>query len=223
MKTKFLAKILIMSLFFSALLFVFAGRINYFQGWVFLGTNVITTLMNYWIIKDNTELIKERSKVGEGVKSWDKLILGLSSLTYLIFIATAGLDTGRYQWSPNFHWSIYALGIALAIAGQLIFLIAKKENKYFSTVVRIQTDRGHQVCNTGVYKVVRHPGYSGMIISLAALPLITGSIWSVIPIGAGIILLLIRTYLEDETLKKELSGYTEYTHMTKQRLIPGIW
>ncbi len=223
MKIKFLIKLLITSIIFSAVLFVSAGRIKYFQGWIFFGTNIISTLMTFWSNRNDPELIKERSRIGEGTKSWDKLILGLSGLTYLIYLVIAGLDSGRYHWSPDFHWSIYVSGIILTITGQIIFLTAKKENKYFSTVVRIQTDRGHKVCNTGVYKIIRHPGYAGMMISLAALPLLTGSVWSIIPTAAGIILLFIRTCLEDETLKKELPGYVEYTQMTKWRLIPKIW
>jgi len=70
---------------------------------------------------------------------------------------------------------------------------------------------------------VRHPGYFGMTISLAALPLLTGSVWSTIPIIIAIILLFIRTYLEDETLKKELTGYSDYAQKTRQRIIPKIW
>lgn len=223
MKAKFLIKVVITTLVFSAILFLCAGKMNYFQGWIFLATNVIGALMNFWTIRNDSELITERSKVGKGTKSWDKLILGLSSLTYLANIVVAGLDSGRFQWSPNFHWSIYVLGVVLTIIGQVVFLTARKENKYFSSVVRIQTDRGHSVCDTGIYKMVRHPGYLGMIISLAAIPLITGSIWSTIPTVTAIILLFIRTYFEDETLKKELSGYTEYTQKTRQRLIPKIW
>ena len=165
----------------------------------------------------------ERSKVGEGTKSWDKLILGLSSLAYLANVIIAGLDSGRYHWSPDFNWSIYVLGVILTIVGQVVFLTARKENKYFSSVVRIQKDRGQTICDTGIYKVVRHPGYLGMTISLIGLPLITGSVWSIIPIGISIILLFIRTALEDNMLKEELPGYTEYTERTRQRLIPKIW
>ncbi|MHB8261137.1 MAG: methyltransferase family protein [Bacteroidia bacterium] len=223
MKAKFLIKTLITTLIFSSILFVSAGKTDYFQGWIFLTTNIITALMNFWTIRNDSDLMTERSKVGEGAKSWDKIILGLSALTYLINVVVAGLDSGRFQWSPNFHWSIYALGVVLTIIGNAIFLTARKENKYFSSVVRIQTDRGHTVCDTGVYKIVRHPGYSGMTISLAALPLITGSLWSIIPTTIAIILLFIRTYFEDEALKKELTGYTEYTQRTRQRLIPKIW
>jgi protein-S-isoprenylcysteine O-methyltransferase Ste14 len=223
MKAKFLIKTLITALIFSLILFLSAGKIDYFQGWIFLTTNIITGLMNFGMIRNDSELMTERSKVGEGSKSWDKIVLGLSALVYIINVVVAGLDSGRFLWSPNFHWSIYILGVVLTLIGQVIFLTARKENKYFSSVVRIQTDRGHTVCNTGIYKIVRHPGYLGMIISLATIPLITGSIWCIIPTLTAIILLLIRTYFEDEALKKELSGYNEYAHKTRQRLIPKIW
>jgi protein-S-isoprenylcysteine O-methyltransferase Ste14 len=223
MKVKFLIKALITTLIFSSILFLCAGKINYKQGWIFLITNLITALMNFRAIRNDTELMTERSKIGQGAKSWDKLILTLSALTYLTGIVVAGFDSGRFQWSPDFHWSIYVSGIALSITGQLIFLKARKENKFFSSVVRIQTDRGHNVCDTGVYRIVRHPGYSGMTISLAAVPLITGSLLCIFPILIDIILLVIRTYCEDEALKKELQGYNEYTQKTKQRLIPKIW
>lgn len=223
MKATYLIRTLITTLIFSSILFISAGKTGYFQGWIFLGTNIITALMNFWTIRNDAELMTERSKVGEGAKSWDKIILGVSALTYLINVVVAGLDSGRFRWSPDFHWSIYAAGVVLTILGQVIFLSARKENKYFSSIVRIQNDRGHSVCNTGIYKIVRHPGYLGMAISLAALPLITGSAWSTITTTIAIILLFIRTFLEDETLKKELPGYMVYAQITKQRLIPKIW
>jgi protein-S-isoprenylcysteine O-methyltransferase Ste14 len=223
MKAKFLIKTIVTTLLFSAILFLSAWKIDYLQGFIFLGTNLLTALMNFWTIRNDSNLMTERSKVGDGAKSWDKIILGLSGITYLTSVVIAGLDSGRFQWSPYFHWYIYAIGIILTIIGQMIFLTARKENKYFSSVVRIQTDRGHTVCDTGIYKIVRHPGYLGMIISLVALPLLTGSLWSIIPIVIAVFLLFIRTYLEDEALKKELLGYTDYTKRTKQRLIPKVW
>lgn len=223
MNAKYLLKTLTTTLIFSLLLFFCGGKFDYFQGWIFLITNIITALMNFWTITNDSDLMNERSKVQEGAKSWDKIILGLSALTYVISVVIAGLDSGRFQWSPNFHWSIYVLGIALTLIGQTIFLTARKENKYFSSIVRIQTDRGHAVCDTGTYKIVRHPGYLGMTISLIGFPLITGSIWSIITILIAIILLFVRTYFEDEALKNELSGYIEYTQKTSKRLIPKIW
>ena len=223
MKAKFLFKILITTLIFSLILFISAGKANYFQGWIFLTINILSAFMNYWTIRNEPELMNERSKVGDGSKSWDKKILAFSSLVYLFNIVIAGLDSGRFQWSPDFHWSIYVLGIGLTITGQVVFLIARNENKFFSSVVRIQSDRGHTVCNTGIYKFIRHPGYLGMIISFIGFPFITGSVWSTTTTVAAIILLILRTHFEDETLKSELTGYIDYTKNTKYRLIPKIW
>ena len=144
-------------------------------------------------------------------------------MTYLCAIAVAGLDSGKHHWTRDFHWSLYALAILLTILGQVIFFNARKENKYFSSVVRIQKDRNHQVCDTGIYQVVRHPGYAGMMLSLAAFPLLTGSMWSVIPVMASIILLLIRTELEDRTLRSALEGYEQYAQKSKYKILPFIW
>lgn len=223
MKAIFLAKALISTLVFAAILFFSAGTTDYLQGWIFLATTVTTAIMNFLSIRNDTELMIERSHAGEGAKSWDKLILALSAVTYLTGIVTAGLDSGRFHWSPVFHWGFYAAGILIMISGQAIFLAARKENKFFSSIVRIQTNREHTVCDTGIYKTVRHPGYLGMALSLTAVPLITGSLWSIIPVSASIGLLVVRTCLEDASLKKELPGYAEYTEKTKHRLVPKLW
>ena len=156
-------------------------------------------------------------------KKWDKAILGLSLLVTITMYITAGLDSGRYHWSPDFHWGLYLLGIILTISGQLLFLIAQKQNKFFSSTVRIQTDRGHVVCETGLYKVVRHPAYLGSIVQALGFPLLFGSLWSILPIGLLIVLFLTRTSLEDKTLKNELKGYLEYANKTIYKLIPFVW
>ena len=223
MKIRILSKILITSLVFSLIFFLSAGKLHFSQGWIFLFTNVMSALMNFWTIRNNPELMEERSKVGEGAKRWDKAILGISALIYVGNVVIAGLDSGRYQWSPVFPTYYYAVGILLTLIGQAIFLTARNENHFFSSVVRIQNDRGHKVCDTGIYKIVRHPGYLGMIISHLGFPLITGSTYSLPGTLLAIILLIIRTYLEDQTLQKELTGYKEYTQKTPKRLFPFIW
>jgi protein-S-isoprenylcysteine O-methyltransferase Ste14 len=171
----------------------------------------------------NAELMSERLKPGKGTKKWDKFILSISVPVYLIMLIVSGLDSGRFHWSPALHWSLFILAAILTLFGHSIFLIAKRQNKFFSTVVRIQTERGHTVCDTGLYKIVRHPGYFGMLISTIGFPFLLGSLWSIIPVTISILLLLIRTYLEDKTLISELAGYREYTQKTQYRLIPGVW
>lgn len=179
--------------------------------------------LNYTILKPDPELLSERSKPGEGSKKWDKIILGLSLIITIAMYTLAGLDSGRYQWSPDFHWSLYLTGIFLTASGQLLFLIAQKQNLFFSSTVRIQTDRDHTVCDTGLYKIVRHPAYLGSVIQSMGFPLLFGSLWSVIPVVLLIVLHIIRTYLEDKTLKEELRGYFQYSLNTRYKIIPYVW
>jgi len=180
-------------------------------------------ILNYTVLRIDSELLKERSKPGEGTKTWDKAILGLSFLVTISMYIIAGLDSGRFHWSPDFHWSICLLGIILTASGQLLFLIAQKQNRFFSSTVRIQTDREHVVCDTGLYKTVRHPAYLGSIIQAAGFPLLFGSLWSIIPVSVLITLFVIRTVLEDRTLRNELKGYPEYSDKTRYKIIPFVW
>jgi len=223
MKTSYVIKHFIGTFLFFTILFISAGRIDYWQGLIYVIIGLIMATLNYTILRVDSELLNERSKPGEGTMKWDKIILGLSFLITISMFITAGLDSGRYQWSPNFHWSLYLLGIILTILGQLLFLIAQKQNKFFSSTVRIQTNREHIVCETGLYKIVRHPAYLGSIIQSLGFPLLFGSLWSIIPICLSIILLITRTNLEDKTLKNELKGYLEYSNKTRYRIIPHVW
>ena len=179
--------------------------------------------LNYTVLRPDSELLIERTKPGGGAKKWDKVLLGLSFLFTIIMFLIAGLDSGRYHWSPNFHEIFYLPGIFLTVSGQLLFLFAQKQNKFFSSIVRIQTDREHTVCETGLYKIVRHPAYLGSIIQSIGFPLLFGSLWSILPVGFLIILHITRTYLEDKTLKKELRGYLEYSLKTRYKIIPYVW
>jgi len=223
MKTSYILKHFVGTFIFFLILFFSAGRIDYWQGLIYVIIGLIMGTLNYTLLKPDSELLTERAKPGEGSKKWDKALLGLSFLITITMYIIAGLDSGRYHWSPDFHWSLSLIGIFLTASGQLVFLIAQKQNKFFSSTVRIQTDREHTVCETGLYKIVRHPAYLGSIIQLLGFPLLFGSLWSIIPIGFLIILHVTRTYLEDKTLKKELMGYLDYSLKTRYKLIPYVW
>ena len=223
MKTSYLIKHFFGTFIFFAIIFVSAGRINYPQGLIYVSIGLIMAILNYTVLRIDSELLKERSKPGEGTKKWDKTILGLSFLVTISMYIIAGLDSGRHHWSPDFHWSICLLGIILTASGQLLFLIAQKQNRFFSSTVRIQTDREHVVCETGLYKTVRHPAYLGSIIQASGFPLLFGSLWSTIPVCVLIILFVIRTVLEDRTLRNELKGYPEYSDKTRYKIIPFVW
>jgi protein-S-isoprenylcysteine O-methyltransferase Ste14 len=223
MKTNYLVKHFIGTFLFFTIIFISAGRLVYWQGLIYVIIGLIMGLLNYTVFRIDSELLSERSKPGAGTKKWDKAILGLSFLITILMYVTAGLDSGRFHWSPDFHWGLSLTGIFLTASGQLLFLTAQKQNKFFSSTVRIQTDREHTVCDTGLYKVVRHPAYLGSIIQLLGFPLLFGSLWSIIPICLSITLLIIRTILEDKTLKNELKGYLEYSNKTPYKIIPFVW
>lgn len=223
MKGSLFIKQILGTLLFFAIIFISAGRFMYWQGMLYVVTGLLMFTLNLTVFRLDDDLMSERSKPGEGTKKWDNWILGLSFLMTIGMYITAGLDSGRFNWSPDFHWGIYLIGIILTMTGQLIFLISQKQNKFFSSTVRIQTDRAHIVCETGLYKVVRHPAYMGSVIQALGFPLFFGSVWSIVPVTLLIILLITRTYLEDKTLKNELKGYTEYSYKTIYRIIPYIW
>jgi protein-S-isoprenylcysteine O-methyltransferase Ste14 len=220
---KLFIKSLIGTLFFLLILFISAGRINYWQGWLYAAICIISVLLNSYALKNKNELAGERSEIKSGTKSWDKLILGLSAVTLIITYIVAGSDSGRFHWSPEFNWSINTIGVVLIFSGEVIFLAAQRQNKFFSSVMRIQTDRGHTVCDTGIYKIIRHPAYFGAIVTAIGIPMVLGSLWGFIPSIISIVLTLIRTSLEDKTLINELSGYREYSQKTRYRLFPFVW
>ncbi len=223
MKKNYFIKHLIGTVVMLSVLFLSAGRFDYWHGLLFTLTSIIMLILNYTLLRPDAQLLEERSMPGSNTKQWDKKILGLLAVTTLILYIVAGLDSGRYQWSPHFPWPLYLIGIFATIVGQLFFLIAQKQNTFFSSVVRIQNDRNHQVYSNGLYSVVRHPAYLGMCIQSIGFPLLFGSVWSVIPVGITLILLIIRTNLEDSTLQSELSGYADYVKKTRYKLIPFIW
>ena len=223
MKTSYILKHFAGTFIFFLVIFLSAGKLNYPQGLIYVFIGVIMGILNYTILKPDAELLDERGKAGAGAKKWDKSILGLSFLLTIAMYVIAGLDSGRYGWSPVFHPGLMAAGIILTATGQLLFMVAQKQNRFFSSTVRIQTDRNHKVCDTGLYKFVRHPAYLGLLVQSVGFPLLFGSVWSMIPVCILIIIHLIRTYLEDNTLKEELSGYREYSITTRYRIFPYVW
>ena len=170
-------------------------------------------------------LLAERAKLGNNVdvKPWDKVLalLMVISLTFPLVIV-AGLDH-RFKWSPVFPIWLNIIGIILIAFGYAFAVWALVENRFFSSMVRIQTDRGHTVCDSGPYRIVRHPGYAGNIMPLLGIVLALGSVWTLIPAAVAMIIIVIRTALEDRTLQAELPGYQDYVRRVHYRLIPRIF
>jgi protein-S-isoprenylcysteine O-methyltransferase Ste14 len=214
---------LIATLVFLLILLLSAGRLDYWQAWVYAAVSVLMSVCTRIALRDAPDVERERSKPGEGTKAWDKSLLGIGLLLNIVTFVVAGLDSGRFHWAPRLTLGWSVAGTVLSVLGMGLFLRALKENRFFSSVVRIQTDRGHTVCTTGPYRWVRHPGYVGMIIGTLAMPLLFTSAWSALPVLLSVIVLVVRTRLEDRTLAAELPGYEDYARSTRYRLIPGLW
>ncbi|MGB6371145.1 MAG: isoprenylcysteine carboxylmethyltransferase family protein [Atribacterota bacterium] len=218
-------KLIFKSIFFFALIiavtFIGAGRIDYWQGWIYNGLNIVFLLLSYFLLP--RELIEERLKPKEGMKKWDKIYYIVSIPVYFAILIISILDGGRFDWEPRIPILIVIIGVVVYTIGQIIVLWAKKANKFFSTVVRIQKDRGQTVCKDGPYRFVRHPGYLGGLLCNIVTPFVLSSFWGLIPAVIAVVLLFIRTYLEDKTLQRELEGYTDYTNEARYRLLPRIW
>jgi len=155
-------------------------------------------------------------------KPFDKILSPLVGLGGGIIPIIAGLDE-LFQWSPGFSPTVKIISLIIILAGYTLASYALIENRFFSGMVRIQTDRGHKVVSGGPYRWVRHPGYAGSLITYPVIPLLLDSEWTFIPAILLIIILVIRTYLEDKTLQKELPGYADYANKVRYRLVPGVW
>lgn len=207
----------------AAALFASAGTLLWLRAWIYIGLFVsILGVMGIIITKVNPGLIGHRGKIKSGTKRFDKIFYTVFLPVFCTMLVVAGLDAVRFEWSfmPG---SLALVGVTLGVLGFLIVLWAMATNAHFESTVRIQKDRGHHVVTTGPYQYVRHPGYVGMIFMYCGVPLILGSFWALAPAFLLVVLVVIRTALEDLTLRKELPGYTEYTEATHFRLLPGVW
>jgi protein-S-isoprenylcysteine O-methyltransferase Ste14 len=207
---------------FGAILFSLAGRLDWWEAWVFIALYLSGILANgLWSLRHNPEVINERGRIGKNAKAWDKVIGALYALFLLGTFVLAGLDT-RFAWSAAPLWVKILGGLGFVVSLFITFW-AMQANTFLSTFVRIQNERGHTTVSGGPYHFVRHPMYVGILFMSIGIPLLLGSWWALIPGVLNIILFFIRTALEDRTLQTELPGYVEYSRKVRFRLIPGIW
>jgi protein-S-isoprenylcysteine O-methyltransferase Ste14 len=218
-----LFRVLLAAVLYAALLMGIPWEWDWLLGWVFTALTLgIGTVEMVLLNIKNPELIRERVKPGGEAKPFDKILSKVVVYFGFIYLVLAGLDR-RFGWSPQLPLIVQVVACFFYSAFLSLSYWAMHVNRYFSSVVRIQADRGQTVCKDGPYRFIRHPGYSGAILSYLVMPLILSTLWVFIPVVIASGLFVLRIILEEKALIEELPGYTEYTKETRYRLIPGIW
>ena len=203
----------------AALLFGCAGRSDLPMFWAFLGVWAFSILVAVLVV--DPTLIQERLRPGPGGKDYVTAI-GSSSL-WLGQCLVGALDVGRYHWSDSVPPAVQMISLVAMAGSAAVVVWAEAVNRFFSPVIRIQSERGHHVISSGPYRYIRHPGYAAGSLLLLSSGLVLGS-WLAGLIGLVIILpVLVRTAREDRILHEQLEGYAAYAEKVRYRLIPGVW
>jgi protein-S-isoprenylcysteine O-methyltransferase Ste14 len=200
-------------------LFAAAGTIAILGFWLYLA--ILAAIIVASLLALDPGLLRERMRPGG-----QRPPLGLRLFTIVMFLhwIVAGLDRGRFHWSDGVPSWIQAIGLIALAAGYVLCFWAMAVNRFFSSVVRIQSDRGQHVVASGPYAYLRHPGYLAGIVIILASGLALGS-WlaALLVIVSSLPFLLYRAVTEDRVLQAELPGYADYARRVRWRLVPGIW
>jgi len=211
---------------FPVLLFALAGDWRWLEGWIFSLTFVLgsfgTLLYLYFA---DPALLNERyaSPIQKEQKPWDKVLLSLFFLEFLIWFGIMPLDAKRYGWTTPFPPRIRLLGTVLLLVAFYVIYRALQENTFAAPVVKMQKERGQRVVSTGPYAIVRHPMYSGATLLFLSGPLLLSSY---LGLALGVLLIVtiaIRSLGEESMLKEELPGYREYMQRVRWRMIPFVF
>jgi protein-S-isoprenylcysteine O-methyltransferase Ste14 len=203
----------------GAILFGCAGRIDLPMFWAYLGVWAVSFLVAVPAV--DPTLLQERMRPGPGGK--DYLTAIVVSPIWLGQCVVAALDVGRYHWSDTVPMAVQVIALIVMAASAAVLVWAEAVNRFFSPVIRIQTERGHHVITNGPYRYIRHPGYAAGSILFFAGGFVLGS-WLAVLIGVAIVLpVLVRTVREDRILREQLEGYTAYAEKVRYRLLPGVW
>jgi protein-S-isoprenylcysteine O-methyltransferase Ste14 len=207
---------------FASVLSLSAGRWDlpfFWAYWLMFCTFAVVTLR--LVHRKHPDLLQERFRPGPGARDpKSRPVLVMLVVSHWVL---AGLDVGRYHWSDGIPLAAQIAALVAFGLGLVGWAWSMLSNRFFSSEVRIQTDRGHQLESGGPYRFVRHPGYFSALLVFAASPLVLGSLWSILPIVAVGWMFLRRTALEDRMLQAELPGYAEYAARVRFRLFPGVW
>lgn len=198
---------------------------GWWGAWAYGALNVSAFVISRILAaRRNPDLIAERAHYmqQENIVPWDKWLALILAVITIAAMLVAGLDESL-NWSPSYGPLIKVGSLIAILLGYALSAYAFIENRFFSGTVRIQAERGHTVISSGPYRWMRHPGYAGGLLTYLVTPLLLDSYWLYLPIICLVILIILRTYLEDRYLQAELEGYREYARQVRYRLLPGVW
>jgi protein-S-isoprenylcysteine O-methyltransferase Ste14 len=206
----------------AALLFIPAGTLNYWQGWLFMAVFVCTSgAITVYLAIHDPKLLERRMHVGPRAEKEpaQKVIMVFAILGFIAMLFFPALDH-RFGWS-SVPASVSLLGDALIALGFLFTFFVFRENSYGASTIQIA--EGQTVISTGPYALVRHPMYAGALVMLIGVPLALGSWWGLLILLLILPILIWRLLDEERFLRRNLAGYTEYETKVKYRLLPFIW
>jgi protein-S-isoprenylcysteine O-methyltransferase Ste14 len=217
------AKLATGTLLLALALLVPAGTWRWPAAWAYVGLYLAFAVpVGFWLQRTNPALLADRVDWNRRApKAWDRVLLALLIPAFVAAYATAGLDF-RFGWSEP-PASLRGACFVLVGAFYLLMVLVLRENAFLSRVVEVHPEAGHRVVTTGPYAVVRHPMYAGYIVWVVATPLALGSLPALAPAAIIVVGILVRTVLEDRTLRAELPGYCEYAARVRWRLVPGVF
>jgi protein-S-isoprenylcysteine O-methyltransferase Ste14 len=204
------------------ILFVPAGTLKYWQGWVFIAVFTVATIVpSLYLARTNPAALQRRMRGGplaEG-RAAQKFIITGAFLSLFAMIALSAYDH-RMGWSSVPAW-VCVIGDVLIVVGLTLGMLVVVQNGYAAATVRVE--EGQQLASTGLYKLVRHPMYAANVILMVGMPLALGSYWGLLLLIPAMLVLVFRILDEEKLLTQELPGYREYAHRVRYRLLPNVW
>jgi protein-S-isoprenylcysteine O-methyltransferase Ste14 len=208
---------------FLAVIFIPAWTLDYWQGWVFVGTlSVSSIFVTIYMALFDEKLLESRLRMGPTAEktSAQKVITAVGLLVFVAAVVIMVLDH-RFDWSPSVPAYLSILGDAFGVLGLLIYFLVIRENRYAASTVEVV--EGQAVVSTGPYAIVRHPMYTGAILVFVGAPLALGSWWGFLLTSLFIAWFAWRLLNEEEFLRTNLQGYEGYMRKVRYRLAPHIW
>ncbi len=210
----------------GAVLFAMAGTLAWWRAWVLLVTIVSIRLIgNLSIERVSPELLQERARfpIRRDQSSLDKILLPSCMAAYALVVAIDGYDASHFPVFGRPNAAVSMVGLVLVVLGWTLVMLTLRTNAYASTVVRHQPERGHRVIESGVYSVVRHPMYAGLIVAWIGMGLWLGTYAGAIATALPTAILAVRILVEENVLRMNLVEYDSYRNRVRYRLMPGVW